>query len=83
MQVLSMSSMQLPLVNIDELREEFQAQGIRINFAGLRHALLRFFKSDWTQKRYEAESRFDFNTMASAVEAFQKHRDNKPATGTQ
>ena len=68
---------------IDELREEFRARGIRINFAGLRHDLMRFFKSAWTQKRYEAESRFDFNTMASAVEAFQKHRDNKPATGTQ
>jgi hypothetical protein len=37
-----------------------------------RHELLRFFKSGWTQKRYEAESRFDFNTMASAVVAFQK-----------
>lgn len=68
---------------IDKLREEFQAREIRINFAGLRHDLLRFFKSGWTQKRYETEARFDFPTMASAVEAFQKYHDDKPATGTQ
>jgi len=68
---------------IDELREEFQARGIRINFAGLRHDLMRFFKSARTQKRYEAEARFDFPTMAAAIEAFQEYRDNNSATGTQ
>ena len=64
---------------IDELREEFQARGIRINFTGLRHDLMRFFKSGWTQKRYEAEGRFDFPTMAAAIEAFQEYGDDKSA----
>jgi len=49
----------------------------RITFAGLRHDLLRFFKSAWTRKRYEAEGRLDFPTMAAAIEAFEEYHDNE------
>ncbi|BHH84759.1 SulP family inorganic anion transporter [Desulforhopalus sp. 52FAK] len=68
---------------IDELREEFQATGIQMIFAGLRHDLSRFFKSAWTRKRYEAEGRFDYPTMISAIEAFREYNDNKSTTGRQ
>jgi MFS superfamily sulfate permease-like transporter len=69
----------IALGKIDELREELSAQGITINFAGLRHDLTSFFKAAWVKQRSETEARFNFPTIDAAVVAFRKNRQKPSA----
>jgi len=69
------------LGKIDELREELSAQGITINFAGVRPELRTFFKTAWAKQRSKIEGQFNFSTIDAAVVAFRVYADKKPAAG--
>ena len=58
------------LQKIDELREELAAQGIVLAVARAKRNLMKFFNHDWGTKRREFHARYHFDTIKSAVRAF-------------
>ena len=58
------------LQKIDELREEMSAQGIVFAVAHAKQNLSKYFKSDWAVKHLELHARYRFDTVRSAVRAF-------------
>ena len=58
------------LQKIDELREELSAQGIVFAAAGVKPSLSKFFKYEWGVKRLELHAKYRFDTIKSAVRAF-------------
>ena len=58
------------LQKIDELREELAAQGILLVTARAKRNLWKFFTPDWGVKRHEQYAGYRFDTIKSAVRAF-------------
>ena len=58
------------LHKIDELREELAAQGIVLATARAKRNLWRFFNRDWGVKRRDLYAKYRFDTIKSAVRAF-------------
>jgi MFS superfamily sulfate permease-like transporter len=58
------------LQKIDELREELAAQGIVLATARAKRNLRKFFNHDWGMNRHELHARYRFDTIKSAVRAF-------------
>ena len=58
------------LQKIDELREELAAQGILLVTARAKRNLWKFFNPDWGVKRHEQYAGYRFDTIKSAVRAF-------------
>ena len=58
------------LHKIDELREELAAQGIVLATARAKRNLWKFFNRDWGVKRRELYAKYRFDTIKSAVRAF-------------
>jgi MFS superfamily sulfate permease-like transporter len=58
------------LQKIDELREELAAQGIVFATARVKRNLWKFFKHDWGVKHRERYAGYRFDTIKSAVRAF-------------
>jgi len=69
------------LQKIDELREELAAQGIVLNVARAKRNLMKFFNHDWGVKRREAYAGHRFDTIKSAVRAFNKRAGKEAAPG--
>jgi high affinity sulfate transporter 1 len=57
---------------IDELREELAAQGIVLARARAKESLARFFSRGWAKQRVDTHREYNFSTVRSALEAFQK-----------
>ena len=55
---------------VDELREELAAQGIMLVSARVKQSLLKFFKEDWGLRRKETHALYRYDTLKSAVRAF-------------
>ena len=55
---------------IDELREELAARGIVLATARAKRNLWRFFNPDWGVKRRNFNAEYHFDTIKSAVRAF-------------
>jgi SulP family sulfate permease len=66
---------------IDDLREELAARNIVLNFSGTRRDLTRFFRKDWTEKRFKDTRAFNFPNIEAAVEAFRSREEAIPPTG--
>lgn len=58
------------LQKVDELREELSAQGIVFASARVKPSLSKFFNDDWGKKHLELHARYRFDTLKSAVRAF-------------
>ena len=58
------------LHKIDELREELAAQGIVLATARAKRNLWKFFNRDWGVKRRDLYAKYRFDTIKSAVRAF-------------
>ena len=59
----------------DELREELSAQGIVFAIARGKQNLSKFFNAEWGIKRREVHAKYRFDTIKSAVRAF-NNREN-------
>ncbi len=74
------------LQKIDELREELAAQGIVLATARAKRNLMKSFNHDWGVKRRELHARYHFDTIKSAVRAFNKRVEGRvlvtPDSGT-
>jgi high affinity sulfate transporter 1 len=68
------------LQKVDELREELSAQGIVFAIARAKPNLLKFFNAEWGMKRQEVHAQYRFNTIKSAVRAF-NNRENIKVVG--
>jgi len=55
---------------VDELREELAARGIKFVSARVKQSLLRYFREDWGASRMETHVLYRFDTLKSAVRAF-------------
>jgi len=55
---------------VDELREELSAQGVVFALAHVKQSLSRFFNHEWGVKHLELYSKYRFQTVKSAVRAF-------------
>ena len=55
---------------IDELREELAAQGIKLVSARVKQNLSKFFKQAWGAERMETHAKYRYDTLKSAVRAF-------------
>jgi len=69
------------LQKIDELREELAAQGIVLAVARAKRNLMKFFNHDWGMKRREFHARYHFDTIKSAVRAFNNRVDEGVSPG--
>ena len=54
----------------DELREELAAQGIKLVSARVKQNLLKYFKPAWGAERMETSANYRYDTLKSAVRAF-------------
>jgi high affinity sulfate transporter 1 len=70
------------LQKVDELREELAAQGIVFALASAKHSLTKYFKNDWGVKHLERYKRYRFDTVKSAVHAFNNRVEDRVPTGT-
>jgi len=70
------------LQKIDELREELAAQGIVLATARAKRNLWKFFNPDWGVKRRELNARYRFDTIKSAVRAFNNRTEKGVPPGT-
>jgi high affinity sulfate transporter 1 len=70
------------LQKIDELREELAAQGIVLATARAKRNLWKFFNHDWGMKRRELHARYHFDTIKSAVRAFNNRVEKGVSPGT-
>ena len=55
---------------IDELREELSAQGIVFATVRVKQSLWKFYKHDWGVKHRDIHAKYRFDTIKSAVRAF-------------
>ena len=55
---------------VDELREELAARGISFVSARVKQSLLKYFKQDWGARRMETNAIYRYDTLKSAVRAF-------------
>jgi SulP family sulfate permease len=69
------------LQKVDELREELSAQGIVFASAYVKRSLSKFFNDDWGMKHLEQHSRYRFDTLKSAVHAFNNRVEDRVPTG--
>ncbi len=58
------------LQKFDELREELSARGIVLASTRVKHSLSRFFSPGWLVKQGERNAEYRFDTVKSAVRAF-------------
>ncbi len=58
------------LHKIDELREELAARGIVLASARVKRNLGKYFNHDWSAKRRDLYAKYRFDTIKSAVHAF-------------
>jgi MFS superfamily sulfate permease-like transporter len=70
------------LQKIDELREELSAQGILFASAHVKRSLSKFFNDDWGVKYLGLHARYRFDTVKSAVRAFNNRVEDRVPTGT-
>lgn len=70
---------------IDELREELAARGIMLATARAKRNLWRFFNPDWGVKRRNLHAEHHFDTIKSAVRAFNNRtrKEVSPAPDSQ
>jgi high affinity sulfate transporter 1 len=62
---------------IDELREELAAAGIVLAVARAKPNLWKFFNQEWALKRQETHAKYRFDTINSAVRAFNNRVKDK------
>ena len=67
------------LQKVDELREELAARGIVLATARAKRNLWKFFNHDWGIKRRDLHAKYHFDTIKSAVRAF-NNRTGKEAS---
>jgi len=70
------------LQKIDELREELNAQGIVLAVARAKPNLWKFFNHDWTLKRRDLYAKYRFDTIKSALYAFNHRAVEEAPLGT-
>jgi len=66
---------------VDELREELAAQGIVFATARVKRNLWKFFKHEWGMKHRERYAGYRFDTIKSAVRAFNNRADESVSPG--
>jgi MFS superfamily sulfate permease-like transporter len=62
---------------IDELREELAAAGIVLAVAFAKPNLWKFFNQEWALKRRETHAKYRFDTINTAVRAFNNRVKDK------
>jgi high affinity sulfate transporter 1 len=67
---------------IGELREELAAQGIVLASARVKRNLWNYFNHDWSVKRRESNARYQFDTIKSALRAFNNRVDKGVPPGS-
>lgn len=60
-----------------DLREQLADQGVTLLFARVKTSIWRFFAAEWLDQQPRVKSEYRFNTLASAVDAFQKMKQMK------
>ena len=70
------------LQKVDELREELSAQGIVLATAREKLNLSKYFHTDWGVKYLEFHARYRFDTVRSAVRAFNNRVEDRIPTGS-
>jgi high affinity sulfate transporter 1 len=70
------------LHKIGELREELAAQGIVLASARVKRNLWNYFNHDWSVKRRVSNARYQFDTIKSAVRAFNNRVDKEVSPGS-
>ena len=69
------------LQKLDELREELAAQGVVLASARVKRNLLRFFNYEWGLKRRDRYAKYRFDTIKSAVRAFNNRVEEAVSPG--
>ena len=68
------------LQKVDELREELSAQGIQLASARVKQSLSKYFNKGWGTSRRENSAIYRFDTIKSAVRAFNNRVEEKAPT---
>jgi hypothetical protein len=67
---------------VEELREELAARGIVFAVARRKHSAARLFESSWVDAQRELTQRYNYPTLKSAVNAFDRRGDRAAETAT-
>ena len=67
---------------IDELREGLSARGVVLATARVKKNLARFFKQEWGVQRRDLYAKYHFDTLKSAVRAFNNRIDEGASPGS-
>jgi MFS superfamily sulfate permease-like transporter len=67
---------------VDELREELAARGIKLVSARVKQNLSKYFNEDWGAKRKETYAEYRYDTLKSAVRAFNNRVVQEEADGS-
>jgi MFS superfamily sulfate permease-like transporter len=70
------------LHKFDELRKELAARGIVLATARAKRNLWNYFNRDWGVKRRDLYARYRFDTIKSAVRAFNNRVEEGVSPGT-